>query len=416
MTVLRSLTESQAKELLWDWRFWGRPDQVAPAGDWSTWLISAGRGWGKTRTGAEFVRDEVEAERAGRIALVAETAADARDVMVEGVSGILAISPPWNKPLYEPSKRRLTWPNGAVATLFNAVEPDQLRGPQFDLAWADELAKWRYAQETWDQLQFGLRLGERPRQIVTTTPRPIPLVRALIKDPRTIVTRGRTMDNAANLAAPFLQAITEKYGGTRLGRQELEAEILDDVPGALWTRAMLDTLRVREAPQMQRVVVAVDPSGTDGEDDGDSIGIVVAGKGMDGHAYVLADRTISASPEGWGRRAVEAYGEFKADRIVGEKNFGGDMVRFVIQTANRTVAYKDVNASRGKAVRSEPIAALYEQSRVHHVGGLPELEDQLCGFTASGYVGDGSPDRADALVWALTELMLGPSYGMLDVV
>lgn len=328
--------------------------------------------------------------------------------MVEGNSGIIAVSPPWNKPLYEPSKRRLTWPNGAIATLFNAVEPDQLRGPQFDLAWADELAKWRYAQETWDQLQFGLRLGDNPRQIVTTTPRPIPLVRALMKDPRVFVTKGRTLDNAANLAGSFLNAIAERYGGTRLGRQELDAEILDDVPGALWTRAMLDGARVKEVPQLRRVVVAVDPSGSDGKsENADSIGIVAAGLGIDGNAYVLADRTCSLSPDGWGKQAVRAYHEFNADRIVGEKNFGGDMVRFVIQTADRKAAYKDVTASRGKVVRAEPVAALYEQGKVRHVGSHPQLEDQLCHFTSTGYIGEGSPDRADALVWALTELMLG---------
>lgn len=414
---LASLSEQEASLLEWDWRFWGRPDQIAPDGAWGTWMILAGRGWGKTRTGAEWVREEVQAGRAGRIALIGETAADARDVMVEGPSGILAISPPWFRPVYEPSKRRVTWPNGAVATLFNAVEPDQLRGPQFDLAWSDELAKWRYAQETWDQLQFGLRLGSHPRQIVTTTPRPIPLVRALMKDDRTVITRGRTLDNAANLAAPFLQAIQDRYGGTRLGRQELEAEILDDVPGALWTRAMVDNGRVRAAPDLRRIVVAVDPSGTDGEDDGDSVGIVVAGRGVDGHAYVLADRTCSLSPDGWGRRAVEAYREFKADRVIGEKNFGGDMVRFVIQTADKRVSYKDVTASRGKIVRAEPIAALYEQGKVHHVGSFAQLEDQMVAFTSTGYIGEGSPDRADALVWALTDLMLGGTpYGMLDVV
>lgn len=417
------LTLEQKAVLAFRWQAKARPEQLAPSPlqadgtAWRTWLILAGRGWGKTRTGAEWVRDEVETGRVGRVALVAETAADARDVMVEGPSGLLAIAPPWNRPHYEPSKRRVTWENGAVATLFNAVEPDQLRGPQFDAAWADEIAKWRYAQETWDQLQFGLRLetktGAVPRQVVTTTPRPIPLVRALIKDQSTVLTRGRTSDNAANLSASFIKAIRERYEGTRLGRQELEAEILDDVPGALWLRDALEVegFRLKQAPELQRVVVAVDPSGSNGKDDGDEIGIVVAGKGVDGRAYVLADRTIAASPEGWGRRAVEAYGEFKADRIVGEKNFGGDMVRFVVATADRNASYKDVSASRGKAVRAEPIAALYEQGRVSHVGSFPALEDQMVAFTASGYVGDGSPDRVDALVWALTELMLdGSTY------
>jgi len=328
--------------------------------------------------------------------------------MVEGNSGILACSPPDRRPLYEPSKRRLTWPNGAVATLFNAVEPDQLRGPQFDGAWCDELAKWRYAQETWDQLQFGLRLGAKPRVVVTTTPRPIPLIRSLIKDPSTFVTRGRTLDNAANLAAPFLKTITEKYGGTRLGRQELEAEILDDVPGALWARSDIDkALKPIAVPDLARIVVAVDPSGVgSGSDTGDSVGIVVAGKGVDGRGYVLADQTCRLSPAGWGARAVAAYHRYSADRIVAESNFGGAMVEHVVRTADSSVAYAEVKASRGKVIRAEPIAALYEQGRVSHVQGFPELEDQMCQMATDGFLGEGSPDRLDALVWALSDLML----------
>lgn len=417
--AIRALSNRDAEELEFEWRAWARPDQIAPPGDWTTWLISAGRGWGKTRTGAEWIRGEVEAGRAGRIALVAETAADARDVMVEGQSGLLAVCPPWSRPTYEPSKRRLTWPSGATATLFNAVEPDQLRGPQFDCAWCDELAKWRYAQEAWDQLQFGLRLGERPRQVVTTTPRPIPLVRALLKDARTEVTRGRTLDNAANLAASFLTAITERYGGTRLGRQELEAELLDDVPGALWTRAMIDKARsAGSVPDMQRIVVGVDPSGTSGEDGGDSIGIVIAGKGVDGLGYVLGDWTCKLSPAGWGRRTVEAAARFKADRIVAERNFGGAMVESVIRTADSAAPVRLVDASRGKIIRAEPIAALYEQGRIRHIGdSLEHLEDQMCAMTGDGYVGEGSPDRVDAAVWALTDLMVtGKHYGMLGVI
>ena len=377
----------------------------------------AGRGFGKTRTGAEWVREQVEAGKLGRIALVAETAADARDVLVEGPSGLLAISPPWNRPQYEPSKRRVTWKNGAVATLFNAVEPDQLRGPQFDGAWADEIAKWRYAQETWDQLQFGLRLepkgGGRPRQVVTTTPRPIPLVRTILADPSTIITRGRTLDNALNLAPAFLKAVTARYAGTRLGRQELDAEILDDVPGALWSRASMDVaIATATLPDMQRIVVAIDPSGTRGtEDGGDSIGIIVAGKGVDGRGYVLADRTCKMSPAGWGRRAVEAYHEFAADRIVAERNFGGAMVEAVIRSADPNVAYAEVTASRGKAIRAEPVAALYEQGRISHAQSMPELEDQLCQMASDGFLGEGSPDRLDALVWALTDLMLGEGDG-----
>ncbi|WP_207211388.1 MULTISPECIES: DNA-packaging protein [Rhodoplanes] len=419
--VLDGLTPAQLDELLHDWMFWARPEQIAPPGDWLTWVILAGRGFGKTRAGAEWVRSCVcGATPLGRgayqrIALIAETAADARDVMVEGDSGILAVHPPAFRPCYEPSKRRLTWRNGAVATLFNATEPDQLRGPQFDVAWCDELAKWAYARETWDMLQFGLRLGTRPRQLVTTTPRPIPVLKEVLASPSTVVTRGRTRDNAANLAPAFMASIQERYAGTRLGRQELDAEILDDVPGALWTRAMIDAARVRQAPELIRVVVAVDPSGTKGQsDDGDEIGIVVAGKGADGMAYVLADRTCKLSPDGWGRRAVEAYRELKADRIVAERNFGGAMVEHVIRTVDRTVSFREVTASRGKVARAEPVAALYEQGKVRHVGAFPALEDQMCAFTPEGFIGDGSPDRADALVWAMTELMItGSHYGML---
>lgn len=408
--ILADLTEPQLQALAYDWRFWGRPEQLPPPGKWLTWLVLAGRGFGKTRTGSEFVRAEVKAGRARHIAIIAETAADARDVLVEGPAGILACHPPHERPNYEPSKRRLTWPNGAVASLFNATEPDQLRGPNFDLAWCDEAAKWQYAQETWDQLQFALRIGEHPRQIVTTTPRPIPLIKALVKAETTVTTSGATFENAANLAPSFIKSIKDRYAGTRLGRQELLAQILDDVPGALWTRETIDKARARvELPDMVRVVVAVDPSGAGSQDDekADAIGIVVAGKGVDGRGYVLADRTCKLSPAGWGRRAVDAYHEFRADRIVAERNYGGAMVQHVIRTTDPKVAYKEVVASRGKILRAEPIAGLYEQGKVSHVGDLDQLEDQLCQMCGDGYLGDGSPDRADALVWALTELMLG---------
>lgn len=381
----------------------------------------AGRGFGKTRCGSEWVRSiacgdtPLTGGTHRRIAIVAETAADARDVMVEGESGILSVHPNDYRPNYEPSKRRLTWPNGAIATLYNAVEPDQLRGPQHDAAVCDELAKWRYARETWDQLQFGLRLGRRPRQVITTTPRPIPVLKEIIASPTTVVTRGSTYDNAANLAPSFRQIIS-KYEGTRFGRQEINAEILDDIPGALWTRTAIDAGKVRQAPDMVRVVVAIDPSGTQGKsDDGDSIGIVAAGKGADGRAYVLADRTCKLSPDGWGKRAVNAFHEFKADRIVAERNFGGAMVEHVIRTIDPRVSYKEVTASRGKIARAEPVAALYEQNKVSHVGSFPELEDQLCAMAPDGYLGEGSPDRADALVWALTELMLNQATPTLSV-
>lgn len=423
--ALASLTDDECEQLLHDWRFFARPEQLEPEGDWQIWLILAGRGFGKTRTGAEWAREQVKAG-ASRLGLIAPTASDARDVMVEGESGLLSVC--WagdrtyageliGRPTYEPSKRRLTWANGAIATLFSAEEPERLRGPQHDRLWCDELAAWKYLRETWDMAMFGLRLGDRPRTCITTTPKPLPLVKEIAKDARTVITRGSTFDNASNLAPTFLKAIRDKYEGTRLGRQELNAEILDDLPGALWTRDAIDGHRVRQAPDLQRIVVAVDPSGTKGEsDDGDEIGIVVAGKGVDGRAYVLADRSCKLSPDGWGRRAVAAYEEFKADRIVAERNFGGAMVEHVIRTIDRKAPYKEVTASRGKVARAEPVAALYEQGRVSHVGSFPEIEDQLCMIDASGYVGEGSPDRADALVWALTELMIdGSTYTLANI-
>lgn len=398
-----------------NWARVGRPEQQVPLGDWLTWLLLAGRGFGKSRTGAEAIRSFVcgptplAAGRYARVALIAETSADARDVMVEGPSGLLAIHPTAFRPNFQPSKRRLTWPNGAVATLYNAVEPDQLRGPQHDLAWCDELAKWAYAEQTWDQLQFGLRLGARPRQIVTTTPRPIPIIRKLTAASDTVTTRGHTLDNSGNLAPSFLTKIMARYEGTRLGRQELAAEVIDDVPGALWTRDMIDKARKPvKLPDMARVVVAVDPSGARGADDerADAIGIVVVGKGVDGRAYVLEDLTCKLSPAGWGRRAVEAYHNHKADRIVAERNYGGAMVENTIRVIDPRVSYREVIATRGKAVRAEPVAALYEQGRVTHVGPLSDLEDQMCQMASDGYVGEGSPDRVDALVWATTDLML----------
>lgn len=396
-----SLTTQQAEALLYDWAFLARPAQLPPPGDWRTWLVLAGRGFGKTRTGAETIRAWVDSGRYGRLALVAPTAASVRDVMVEGESGILAISPPWNRPKYEPSKRRLTWPNGALATTYSADEPDSLRGPQHDGAWSDEVAAWRYP-ETWDNLQFGLRLGQNPRQIVTTTPRPLRIIRELLAQATTAITRGSTFENRANLAPAFLEQIVTKYRGTRLGRQELYAELLDDTPGALWTRALFEPYRA--APQLQRVVVAIDPATTHGED-ADETGIVVAGVGVDGRGYVLADRSCRLSPDGWARRAVAAFEEFKADRIVAEVNNGGDMVEHTIRTVAPRIAYKKVTASRGKRTRAEPVAALYEQRRVSHVEALDELEDQCVGWTPDS--GD-SPDRLDALVWALSDLLVAP--------
>ena len=410
---IASLSDDEADALLTDWRsFIARPDQIASDGDWDIWLILSGRGWGKTRTGAEAVREEVKAGRARRIALIAETAADARDVMVEGDSGILACHADHERPLYEPSKRRLTWPNGAVATLFNATEPDQLRGPQYDFAWSDELAKWKYARQTWDMLQFGLRLGDHPRQIVTTTPRPIELIKAIVagKEGKVVITRGRTYDNAANLADAFLRKIEARYAGTRLGRQELDGDILGDIPGALWTQDSIDRHRLSEAPELGRVVVGVDPSVSDGEsEDTDEAGIVVVGRGQNEDknptGYVLEDGSVHGSPNTWARRAVALCRKYEADAIIAEVNNGGEMVAMTIRAVDPNVRVIKVHASRGKHVRAEPISALYEQGRVHHVGAFPELENQLTQFTTAGYEGDGSPNNADAAVWALSELM-----------
>lgn len=329
--------------------------------------------------------------------------------MAEGESGIIAVHPPSFRPTYEPSKRRLTWPNGAQAFLYNAVEPDQLRGPQHDAAWCDELAKWAYAEETWNMLQFGLRLGERPLQVITTTPRPIKVLKEIMAAKTTAITRGSTMENRGNLPPSFFEQVVARYEGTRLGRQELNAEILDDNPNALWTRAQIDDLRVDEPPPLERVVVAIDPSGTKGdiEAPANDVGIIVAGLAGNGHGYVLADRTCNVSPAEWGKRAVEAYHRYGADRLVAERNYGGAMVEHTIRTVDPKIAYREVVASRGKWVRAEPVAALYEQGKVHHVGSLAKLEDELCDFTPDGTVAGESPNRLDALVWALTELMLG---------
>jgi phage terminase large subunit-like protein len=409
-----ALSPKALAALKYDWEFWARPNQLEPEGDWTTWLILAGRGFGKTRVGAETIRKWVCGDTplspglCSRIALVAETAADARDVMVLGESGILACHPKDFRPEWSPTNRCLTWPNGAKAWTYNATEPDQLRGPQHDGAWTDELAKFQYAQETWDQLQFGLRLGRHPRQIVTTTPRPIPVVRKLINDPATIVTRGRTYDNASNLAAPFLKQVEERYGGTRLGRQELEGEILDDMPGALWNREIIDSVRKPSAPDLDRIVVAVDPAATSGEE-ADETGIVAVGiaRDADGNqrGYVLADRSMRGTPDEWAAAAVRLYHELDADRIVAEKNQGGEMVSSVLRAKDRNVPVTLVTATRGKVVRAEPISALYEQGRVHHVGRFDKLEDQMCLFTRDVERSPGnSPDRVDALVWGLTSL------------
>ncbi|XDA96564.1 terminase family protein [Sulfitobacter sp. LCG007] len=400
--------------------FWAMPHQLPPEGDWRTWVIMGGRGAGKTRAGAEWVRAQVEGAspldpgRARRVALVGETIDQVREVMIFGDSGILACSPPDRVPEWEAGRKRLVWPNGAIATVHSAFDPEGLRGPQFDAAWVDELAKWKKAQETWDMLQFALRLGERPRVCVTTTPRNVAVLKTLLEAPSSVLTQAPTEANAANLAASFLEEVRARYAGTRLGRQELDGVLLADAEGALWTTSVLEGLAVTEIPALDRVVVALDPAAT-GSGRSDECGIVVAGCRMQGpvqdwRAYVLADCTVgAASPAEWARAAIRAMERYGADKLVAEVNQGGQMVGEVLRQVDPLVPFKAVHASRGKVARAEPVAALYEQGRVRHVRGLDKLEDQMCRMTVQGYEGQGSPDRVDALVWALHELMIEPA-------
>lgn len=381
------------------------PDDAAPSGKWSTWLALAGRGFGKTEAGAQWVRQRVR-DGARHIAIIAETQKDLEEVMV---SRLLSIYPPDEAPRVRYKPVRILWPNGAMALGYNGTEPDQLRGPEFDTAWVDELAKYACARETWDMLQFTMRRGEDPRVFVTTTPRPIPIIKEIVADPTTAVTRGKTMDNAANLSKDFMAKTVAKYAGTRLGRQELDAEILDDVPGALWTREILDEHRVEEPPDLARIVVAVDPSGTHGEaeEEANEVGIIVVGLGLhDARGYVLADYTCNLSPEGWARKVAWAYHHHQADRVVAETNFGGAMVGSLIKSVDVNIPFSEVKASRGKVARAEPVSALYEQGRVSHVGALTKLEDQMMLLTGAGFAGEGSPDRVDAVVWGLTDIMI----------
>lgn len=382
------------------WRDVARPDQLAPAGDWRVWLLLAGRGFGKTRVITEWAAEQAEKYPQSRGFAVAATAADVRDVLVEGESGFLAKARPDFTPVYEPSKRRLTWPNGSQAMLLSADEPDRFRGPQFHWGIGDELAAWRYPS-TFDMLMFGLRLGDDPRAAFATTPRPTKLIKDLIKSSTTHVTRGSTYDNRANLAPAYFDEIITKYEGTRLGRQELNAEILDDAPGALWSREQIEADRVSDMPPMKRIVIAIDPAPTSSEGSNQT-GIVGFGVGMNGHGYVLDAKALRVLPNVWAKESIAMYHKNSADRIVGEANNGGDMIETVIKAIDGSVAYKKVHASRGKTTRAEPVAALYEQHRVHHVGMFPELEDQLCGWEQ----GMESPDLLDALVWAATETMI----------
>ena len=415
--ALSELTPHEIIRIQHDWLIWARDDQLPPleaqcGGPWSTWLVLGGRGSGKTRTGAEWVRalalgiPDLVAAPARRIALLGETIAQVRSVMIEGVSGILSVHANHERPTLEISRNQLVWPNGAIAQMFSADDPESLRGPQFDAAWCDELAKWSKPQAAWDNLQFGLRLGEHPQVCVTTTPRPTTLVKDILKDPKTAVSRARTRDNAKHLAPTFLTEITRRYDGTSLGKQELDGEVVDTRVNGLWQRHWLAQGRLTNRPDMNRIVVAVDPpvTSTAGSD---SCGIIVAGLTPDNRGVVLADRTIQGrDPQTWARAAIAAYRDYEADRIIAEVNQGGDLVVMVLKQVDPNVPVKKAYASRGKWSRAEPIAALYAEGRIHHLGEFPELERQMCDFGIDGLSNGRSPDRLDALVWAFTELML----------
>lgn len=413
--VLSALSDDDLKFLAFDWPVFAHAHQLPPQTNWSLWLLMGGRGAGKTRAGAEWIRARAlghgwcEPGPAGRIALIGETFADVREVMVEGVSGLLAVHPKEERPQWTPTRRRLEWPNGAVAQAFSAEDPEALRGPQFDIAWCDELAKWTYAEETFDMLQFGLRLGQKPRQLVTTTPKPVPLLKRLMKQAGTVITHAPTKANALFLAPGFLETVVGRYGGTRLGRQELDGELIEDRPDALWSREGLETVRVEAAPEeLTRIVIAIDPPVT-AKTTSDACGIVAVGLGLDGKAYVLADRSRrKARPSDWAEAAIGLWHGLKADCLVAEVNQGGDMVSEVIASADPSVPVKQVRAMRGKFSRAEPVAMLYDQGKVFHAGAFPELEDEMADFGPGGLSSRRSPDRLDALVWAVSDLMLGP--------
>jgi len=404
--------------LPWLFEHWAiEGHQMPPAGDWTTWVILGGRGAGKTRAGSEWVRAQVEGPKPGdpgicsRVALIGQTIDQAREVMIFGDSGIMRCTPPDRTPEWQASRKRLLWPNGAVAQVFSASDPESLRGPQFDCAWSDELAKWTKPQEAWDMLQFGLRLGDRPRQVVTTTPRANMTLKEIIEDAATVVTSAPTDANRMHLARSFLQTVARKYAGTSMGRQELDGEMLMDAEGALWTWATLDAARRPWSVEPDRIVVAVDPPVTSGTSS-DECGIIVAGAARQGppqdwSALVIEDASVQgASPQVWAERAVAAFHRHKADRLVAEVNQGGEMVATIVKSIDPMIPFRAVRATRSKVVRAEPVAALYEQGRVSHGGSFPELEAQMAAMTGRGYAGKGSPDRVDALVWAITDLMI----------
>ncbi len=417
---LRSLSDEQVRALPYLFEFWALNHQLAPAGDWRTWVILGGRGAGKTRAGAEWVRSMVEGSRprdpgqSRRMGLIGETMEQAREVMVFGESGILACSPPDRRPQWISGRQMLVWPNGAEARLYSAYDPERLRGPQFDAVWADELAKWPKAAETWDMMQFGLRLGKKPRACVTTTPKNVEILKDLLGRDSTVHTHAPTSANRAYLAKGFLEEVQERYAGTRMGRQELEGVMLSDVEGALWSSAALEDGRVDSVPALDRIVVAVDPPAGAGAKS-DECGIIVAGAVTQGpprdwRVVVLEDASVQGvSPNEWAAAAIAAMDRHGAERLVAEVNQGGAMVETIVRSIDDTVPYRAVHATRGKAVRAEPVAALYEQGRVGHVRGLQALEDQMCQMTAQGFRGQGSPDRVDALVWAITDLIVEPA-------
>lgn len=421
-TFLNDLDQGALLALPFLFEAWALNHQVPPKGDWRTWVIMGGRGAGKTRAGSEWVRSMVEGPRAEdkgpakRVALVGETYDQAREVMVFGDSGIIACSPPDRRPKWVATRRTLVWPNGAEAMVFSGNDPEALRGPQFDAAWVDELAKWKKPREAWDMLQFGLRLGDMPRQVVTTTPRNVNILKEILELHSSVVTRAPTEANAANLAPSFLEEVRARYAGTRLGRQELDGVLLDEEEGALWSLNKLEANRADSLPEFDRIVVAVDPPVTSHKGS-DECGIVVVGAVTQGppqdwRAYVLEDATMSAaSPTKWAQGAIDALERWEGDKIVAEVNQGGDLVESVLRQLDPMVPYKSVRATRGKAARAEPVAALYDQGRVLHTRGLGDLEDQMTKMTAQGYKAPGSPDRLDALVWAVHDLMIAPAAG-----
>jgi len=407
--LISDLPDAALLPFLYDWEgIWARDSQLMPETDWLTWLVCGGRGYGKTRCGSEAVVSVQKDESAGRIALIAPTSADARDVMIEGPSGILSVAPPWNKPKYEPSKRRLTWKNGARAHLYSAEEPERLRGPQHDFAWADEIAAWSDGSQVWNQLQLGLRVGDRPRAVATTTPKAVPLVIELLKDPKCHVTRGNTYENTA-LPESYLANMRRIFSGTRLGRQEIEAELLTDNPGALFNQVIVDKARLATAPTLSRVVISIDPAPTS-DRGSDETGIIASGRDDQGHGYVLEDHSLRGSPDEWARAAVKAFHKYKADMIVAEINVGGEMVESVLRSVDPNIPFKAVRAMKGKSKRAEPIAALYEQGKIHHCGtneDFEKLERQMRVFTGANGRRD---DRSDAMCWGMHELLLGEAF------